>query len=153
MTTAHNIRRHTDKSGCHMAYHKTHRQYHQHRNLGRRFPITSAEVYRVQDCHNHPYQNNRNLHNTLYRTYHYQVYVRDRLVSIYLVTYLGSTSHQRLNRSICSKVAYSSPSIFRQGPRRRITSVLSNSLIVPARALSYESPVLRSDDSIAARHC
>jgi hypothetical protein len=55
---------------------------------------------------------------------------------------IGSRRRRLLNQSTHSSVANSTASMFRQGPRRRITSVLYNPMIDSARALSYESPVL-----------
>ena len=49
---------------------------------------------------------------------------------------IDSSSRLLLNQSTQSSVAYSTASIFRQGPRRRITSVLYKPLMVSARALS-----------------
>ena len=49
---------------------------------------------------------------------------------------MGSSRRRLLNQSTHSKVAYSTASRLRQGPRRQITSALYSPLMVSAIALS-----------------
>src|ERR671910_1212647 len=63
---------------------------------------------------------------------------------------IGSSRRRLLNQSTHSRVASSMASKLRHGPRRWITSALNKPLIVSARALSYESPVLPTDGSMPA---
>ena len=60
---------------------------------------------------------------------------------------IGSSSRRLLNQSTQSRVANST---LRQGPRRRMISDLNRPMMVSARALSYESPTLPTEDSIPA---
>lgn len=60
------------------------------------------------------------------------------------------SNRRLLNQSTHSRVAYSTASIFRHGPRGHMTSVLNRPLIVSASTLSYESPTLPTEDSIPA---
>src|SRR5919202_5847639 len=63
---------------------------------------------------------------------------------------IGSRRRRLLYQSTHSKVANSTASMLRHGPRRRITSVANRPLIVSASALSYESPTLPAEGSIPA---
>ena len=62
---------------------------------------------------------------------------------------MGSRIRRWLNQSTHSRVANSTGSRPRQGPRVRITSVLYSPMMDSARALSYESPTLPTDGSMA----
>ncbi len=63
---------------------------------------------------------------------------------------IGSSRRVWLNQSTHSRVANSTASRLRHGPRRWITSALNKPLIVSARALSYESPTLPTEGSMPA---
>lgn len=63
---------------------------------------------------------------------------------------LGSRSLPVLYQCTHSRVAYSTPSTPRHGPRGRMTSVLYRPITDSARALSYESPRLPTEGSIPA---
>ena len=63
---------------------------------------------------------------------------------------LGSRIRRLLNQSTHSRVANSTASRLRHGPRVRITSVLYSPMMDSARALSYESPTLPTDCSMPA---
>ena len=63
---------------------------------------------------------------------------------------IGSRIRRLLNQSTHSRVANSTASRLRHGPRVRITSVLYSPMMDSARALSYESPTLPTDCSMPA---
>ena len=63
---------------------------------------------------------------------------------------LTSSSRWRLNQSTQCSLAASMCSTVRQGPRRRISSVLNNPIIDSASALSSASPTLPTDASTPA---
>src|SRR5204863_3209424 len=58
---------------------------------------------------------------------------------------IGSSRRRVLNQSTHSNVANSTASRCRQGPRRRMTSVLNKPMTDSASGLSYESPRLPTD--------
>lgn len=61
---------------------------------------------------------------------------------------MGFSSRRILNQSTHSKVAYSTASKLRHGPRRCVISASNSPLIVIASALSYEFPTLPTDGAI-----
>src|SRR5687768_8372297 len=63
---------------------------------------------------------------------------------------MDSSRRRLLYQSTHSRVANSTLSKERHGPRRYITSALKRPMTVSARALSYESPTLPTDGSIPA---
>ena len=58
-----------------------------------------------------------------------------------------SRSAPGLNQSTHSRVAYSTSSTFLHGPLGWMTSVLNSPMMVSARALSSESPILPTEGS------
>src|SRR3954466_4809850 len=63
---------------------------------------------------------------------------------------MDSSRRRLLYQSTHSRVANSTASNERHGPRRWITSVLTSPITVSASALSYESPTLPTDGSMPA---
>jgi len=63
---------------------------------------------------------------------------------------MGSSRRRVLNQSTHSRVAHSTASKLRQGPRRWMTSALQRPLIVSAKALSWLSPTLPAEGSMPA---